>query len=253
MFYAKSPDRFESAASQGLFARCGGLEVWQVSDLKLSVALAETSRVTTADIASRDETVFIRAGTRSVTDQLASELCKLLEAPEDLADLFARVLMAQTADDADDFLRIRRIGQLPADLVEGVSGRGGSLPVDQALGDEVVADDTGKEAGDTPSHSATENVVPDADSKHLAESAKGRVSEPTGADSRTPLVSGQSDQRATSGESGSHVPPATPTPESSGSSISTTQIPSGTQQASAEGGRKPSTGDGVTKADKQSA
>ncbi len=253
VLYAKSHDRFESAASQGLFARCGGLEVRQVSDLNLSVELAETSRVTTADIASSDETVFIRAGTRSVTDQLASELCKLLEAPAELADMFARVLMAETADDADDFLRIRRIGQLPADLVEVVAGRGNSLPTEQALGDGVAADDPSKEAGETPAHAATDDVVPDAGSKHLAEPSKGRVSGPAGADSRTPMVSGHSDQRATSGESGTHVPPATPTSESSGRSISTTQIPSATQQASTEGATKQSTGDGVTKDEKQSA
>lgn len=238
VLYAKSHDCFESAVSQGLFGRCGGLEVRQVSDLKLSVALAHTTRVTAADIASSDEAVFIRAGIRSVTDQLASELCKLLDAPTELADMFARVLMADTADDADDFLRIRRIGQLPADLFDAVSGRVGSNPQEGESDEEVVADDTEKEEGEVRPHSVSDSGVPRAPEKKVADTADdGRVSGPVGDGPRTPVVSGEGEQTANVGKSGGRVPPATLSPESGGSIISGSPLQGAFQQPAAGGTR----------------
>ena len=117
VLYAKSHDLFDSALEQGLFRRLRDLEVIEVPELKLSVTLAQTSRTTTADIAQSDGNIFIKAGARSIKDLLAAELVKLLAAPLDLADTFARVLMEHDADGIEDFLRVRRIGQLPEDLL----------------------------------------------------------------------------------------------------------------------------------------
>ena len=137
VIYAKSHERFESAAAQGLFRQLRDLEVMEVPDLKLSVTLAQASRTTTADISSNLSRIIIKAGARSIKDQLAAELCKLLEAPPDLADTFARVLMEEDADGAEDFLRVRRIGQLPSDLLEMLT-EGGTRrqPEQDPSGDE---------------------------------------------------------------------------------------------------------------------
>ena len=137
VIYAKSHERFESAAERGLFRQLRELEVIEVAELNLSVTLAETSRATTADIASSAGRILIKAGARSIKDQLATELCKLLEVPPDLADTFARVLMEDDAAGAEDFLRVRRIGQLPADLLEMLTeGSAQHLLDGQPSGDE---------------------------------------------------------------------------------------------------------------------
>lgn len=127
MLYAKSHESFESAVEQGLFLRLRELEVIEVPELKLSVRLGQTSRNTTADIAQDAGRVLIKTGTRSVNDQLATELCKFLGTSEDRADTFARVLMAEDADSAEDFLKVRSIGLLPLDLQEALDGGVGPL------------------------------------------------------------------------------------------------------------------------------
>lgn len=140
VLYAKSHDHFEGAAEQGLFRRLRDLEVIEVPELKLSVTLAQTSRTTTADIARSEGNIFIKAGVRSIKDQLAAELCKLLEAPLDLADTFARVLMEEDADGTEDFLRVRRIGPLPADLLEMLTQGGAQQPPEgESSGDDDAA------------------------------------------------------------------------------------------------------------------
>jgi hypothetical protein len=122
VLYAKSHERFESAIEQGLFIRLRELEIIGVSELKLSVRLGQASRTTTADIAQEAGKVLVRAGARSIKDQLAAELCKLLRAPEELVDTFARILIAEDADSAEDFLKVRHIGPLPLDLREAFDG-----------------------------------------------------------------------------------------------------------------------------------
>lgn len=74
LLYAKSHASFENALEQGLFLRLRELEVIEVPELKLSVSLGETSRITTANIARDMDRIFVKAGTRSVIDQLATEL-----------------------------------------------------------------------------------------------------------------------------------------------------------------------------------
>jgi len=139
VLYAKSHDRFEGALERGLFRRLRDLEVIEVPHLKLSVTLAQTCRTTTADIAPSEGRILIRTGARSIKDQLAAELCKLLDAPLDLADTFTRVLMEQDEDGAEDFLRVRRVGQLPADLLERLIDGGAQDPPPAGSADAEVA------------------------------------------------------------------------------------------------------------------
>lgn len=139
VLYAKSHDRFESAVERGLFRRLRDLEVIEVPHLKLSVTLAQTCRTTNADVAPSEGSIFIRTGARSIKDQLATELCKLLDAPLELADTFTRVLMEQDEDGAEDFLRVRRVGQLPADLLERLIDGGAQSPPPEGSADDQVA------------------------------------------------------------------------------------------------------------------
>jgi hypothetical protein len=130
VLYARSHNSFEAAVEQGLFIRLRELEVIEVPELMLSVSLGQASHTTTADIAQHEGMILIRAGARSIKDQLAAELCKFLGAPEELADTFARVLLADDADSAEDFLRVRRFGPLPPDLQQAIDDVAGPLFAD---------------------------------------------------------------------------------------------------------------------------
>lgn len=181
VLYAKSHERFENAAEQGLFRRLRDVEVIEVPELKLSISLAQASRTTTADIAPSEGKIFIKAGARSIKDQLAAELCKLLEAPLDLADTVARVLMEEDANGTEDFLRVRRIGPLPADLLEILSEGGARhSPEVESSGD---ADATNSEHEDGTSQLPPADVgPPDMRSSPELEGGRGTSSEsPVGA------------------------------------------------------------------------
>lgn len=152
VLYSRSHESFQNALEGGLFLRLRELEVMEVPDIKLSVSLGRTSRNTTADIAQETGRILIKKGTRSVNDQLASELCKFLGTSEELADTFARVLMAEDTESAEDFLRVRRIGPLPSDLLEALEGEAGSLLVGEehdVLQDSEVEETTAEHDGDS--------------------------------------------------------------------------------------------------------
>ncbi len=146
VLYTKSHERFENAIEQGLFRAIRDLEVVEVSELRLGITLAEITKTKVADIAHSEGKILIRAKARSIRDQLAMELCKLLEAPAEIADTFARVLVEENSDDVEDFLRVRRIGQLPVDLMQALVGgddqltfqdqSGGSGEDDQSRSDD---------------------------------------------------------------------------------------------------------------------
>lgn len=122
VLYSKSHERFENAIQRGMFRTLRHLEVVEVSELRLAITLASITRTTIADLAHSEGKILIRATARSIRDQLAMEVCKLLEAPVEIADTFARVLVEEDSEDIEDFLRVRRIGQLPADLIEALVG-----------------------------------------------------------------------------------------------------------------------------------
>jgi hypothetical protein len=115
-FYAKSHAKFESALEQGLFQRLREMEIVEVPDLQLEVTVANVSRRATWDIATTGNRILVKRGARSVKDLLAVEICKLLGAPEELADTISRLLLAEDAEAAEDFLRVRRISALPPDV-----------------------------------------------------------------------------------------------------------------------------------------
>ncbi|MCI0723785.1 MAG: DUF3883 domain-containing protein [Acidobacteria bacterium] len=131
-FYAKSHVKFESALKQGLFQRLREMEIVEVPDLQLEVTVANVSRRATWDIASTGNRILVKRGARSVKDQLAIEICKLLGAPEELADTISRLLLAEDAEAAEDFLRVRRISALPPDMEKALWGGEGEPSIEPA-------------------------------------------------------------------------------------------------------------------------
>ena len=125
VLYAKRPQAFEQALNDGRFASLRAFEVAEVPQVDMVVSIGDYSRDTTADIALSDERVLYRAGARSVKDMLAAELSKFLDVSTDLADTFARILMESDAESIEDFLRVRNIGALPADLLEALDSSAG--------------------------------------------------------------------------------------------------------------------------------
>lgn len=122
VLYAKRPDTFEDALASGLFTRLRGFEVFGVPQVNLLVSLGDYSRETTADIALSGNRAIYRIGSKSLKDRLAAELCKFMGVSVDLADTFARILMESDSVNVDDFLNVRNIGELPADLLDALDG-----------------------------------------------------------------------------------------------------------------------------------
>lgn len=131
-FYAKSHVRFESALEQGLFQRLRELEIVEVPELQLEVSVANVSRTASWDIASTGNKVLVKRGAKSVKDQLAIELCKILGAPEELADTISRLLLAEDTEAAEDFLKVRRISALPPDVEKALWGGEGEPSMEPA-------------------------------------------------------------------------------------------------------------------------
>lgn len=122
VLYAKRPDAFEHALTSGQFILLQSFEVVGVAQVDLLVSLGDYSRETTADIALSGNRVIYRIGAKSMKDRLAAEMCKFFGVSVDLADTFARILMEIDVDNIDDFLNVRNIGELPADLRDSVDG-----------------------------------------------------------------------------------------------------------------------------------
>jgi hypothetical protein len=135
ILYVKRPDAFEQALADGRFASLREFNVAEVPQVEMAVSLGDYSRETATDIALSEDRVLYRSGARSVKDMLAAELSRFLGVSSDLADTFARVLMESDADSIEDFLRVRSIGALPADLLEALDRSAGpTADVDEADG-----------------------------------------------------------------------------------------------------------------------
>lgn len=167
ILYSKRPEEFDSALKGGKFASLRRFEVAEVPQVDLVVSLGEYSRETTADMALSGERVLYRTGARSVKDMLAAELSKFLGVSADLADAFARVLMESDADSIEDFLEVRGIGPLPADLLEALDTSDVADGIDETSGstlDEVTGngeDDAPEEKGGPAEAAAVRSGTPD--------------------------------------------------------------------------------------------
>jgi hypothetical protein len=140
VLYAKSHDNFEHVLQLGLFGKLQQVEVVEVPQVNLAVSLGDSVRETQADMAMGGGRIFYRSGAKSLKDRLAVELCKFLCAPEELTDIFARVLIEEDVNSIEDFLIVRNIGALPIDLQAALENAAGRLETDYES-DDLSAND----------------------------------------------------------------------------------------------------------------
>lgn len=151
ILYSRIPSAFEGAMETGKLTALWELQVMEVPVVNLQVELGEFQRQATTDAAMADGQIYYRANVRSLKDRIAAELSKHLAGTNDLADTFARVLMEAEDEGIEEFLRVRSIGQLPADLsrriqqrhlptMEGDDGSEGEQRQGASSADEQAAD-----------------------------------------------------------------------------------------------------------------
>ena len=133
--YCKNPQRFESSLDQGLFERLRNFEIVEVPVLRLEVAVASVSRMAIWDITTIGNRILIKRGAKSIKDQLAIEICKFLGGPDEFVDIISRLLLAEDAEAAEEFLKVRLISPLPLDVEKALWGeesepQAGSTPDD---------------------------------------------------------------------------------------------------------------------------
>jgi hypothetical protein len=131
--YAKRPEEFEVALSEGRFAQLREFEVAEVPQVEMVVSLLAFSSETTADVALSARRLLYRTGARSVKDMMAVEISKFLATTTDLADTFARILLENDPDSIEDFFKVRSVGVLPPDLLSALEGSTGPT-IDDAEG-----------------------------------------------------------------------------------------------------------------------
>lgn len=111
--YGQSHERFETAIKEKLFEALHGLEVVIVQDLALDVMLGVSVRRTIGPVARRGAELLLHAQAPSHLDQVALEVRKLLRLPVVFTDIISRVLISPTVQDAEAYLRLRNVSELP--------------------------------------------------------------------------------------------------------------------------------------------
>ncbi len=191
VLYSKNSLAFDEALKAGHFGTIKHINVCKVKGLSLLVTLGPSFRTVESQIAYEQGTIFYRIGCVSIRDRLSAELCKILGAPNDMVDTFARILSEESHSSVEEFLDIRAISQLPSDLFSMVSGRKETAAPENTGSEQTAA--VFDEQQDTE---GTGNSI---------ESRAVRTSPPT-----TPVTESQAGQRATSEDLNAARPKDTP-------------------------------------------
>ncbi|MNX87604.1 hypothetical protein D3C86_1195360 [compost metagenome] len=150
ILYATHPDVFDRALKNGAMRLIRSLSIHAPPVVRLQVTLGDRVRETTAEAVIAHGRFVYRAGASSVKDRLAVELGKALGAPPESADAFARVLLEDEPQSIEDFLSVRGIGPLPADLLVAVNA-GDDVGNESAVEDgDLLADSGSDSETDTP-------------------------------------------------------------------------------------------------------
>lgn len=113
--YSQSHERFETAIKEGLFQQLQQLEVQVVPSLQLKVSLNGVTRVTSGDAAPKDHQLLLHADAPSRVDHLAMEIRRILRLPQGQVAVLSVLLRSGSMKDADDYLLVSRVSQLPAE------------------------------------------------------------------------------------------------------------------------------------------
>ena len=132
ILYARIPAAFEDAMETGKLTALWELQVMEVPFVNLQVELGDIQRWSNTDAAMANGKIYYRTNVRSLKDRVAGELSRHLAGTNDLADTFARILMEPDDDGVEEFLRVRSIAQLPADLLRLIQLR--QLPTTEGNG-----------------------------------------------------------------------------------------------------------------------
>lgn len=112
--YHRGADTFEDAYLEGRFAQLRQIEIVEAAEIELEVTLGEHRRRMQTDIALSGARVIVKTDTSSLKDRVAIQICKLIKAPPDVADIISRLLMENDLQSVEDYLRVKNIGLLPA-------------------------------------------------------------------------------------------------------------------------------------------
>lgn len=119
--YHRNHEKFEDAVRNNRFDELRLIEVLEVPELVLDVTLGMESRRTTDVVANRGLQILLQSDAPSPVDHIAEEVRKLLDLKPENSDIISRLLMAESAKAAEDFLlRIRKIEMLPPDVAKTI-------------------------------------------------------------------------------------------------------------------------------------
>ena len=121
--YSQSHERFETAVKDQLFEYLLALEIQVVPELELEVTLAGVTRTTSGDSAPRDRQLLLRADAPSHIDHVAMEVGRILRLPQSQVATISVLLRSMNMKDAEDYLRVTHVSQLPSeeqDLLDGL-------------------------------------------------------------------------------------------------------------------------------------
>lgn len=163
--YGQSHERFEIALKEKLFDALRELEVVVAADLALEVSLGNVTRQTTGDIARKGNQLLLRADAPSHVDHVAIEIRKLLRLPQALFDTISRVLVSPTVKDAEDFLRVKNVSNLPPEEEQALLRGFASEPEEQASDreDEATQETSSGQTSDTPKTTGANRPVDSGD------------------------------------------------------------------------------------------
>jgi len=136
MVYSQSPELFEAAVKEGLFEQLRKLEIQRVHSLEVVVSLGSLSRTKAGDAAPKGNQLLLRADAPLPVYHLAKEVSRILRLPQAQEASLGNMLRSTNVREADDYLYLERISQLPAEaqaLLDGVE-------IDQF--DDAVAEET---------------------------------------------------------------------------------------------------------------
>lgn len=120
--YSQSHERFEMAVKDQLFEHLRALEVQVVPELELDVTLAGVKRTASGDAAPRERQLLLRADAPSHIDHVAMEVRRILRLPQSQVAPIGILLRSMSMKDAEDYLRVTHVSQLPSDEQELLDG-----------------------------------------------------------------------------------------------------------------------------------
>jgi hypothetical protein len=161
--YVKDHDRFEVALNAQRFSTLKLVDVCRVGSLSVKWTLGPASAICDTEVAAGERRMFVKADARSTLNRVAMELCRILGASDTLADVVALLLRESTAEDAEELLQLRGIGNLPSELANSLFKDGPSDTTEAAADNEP---DLGEDISQTPreeSEASAADEPPEAD------------------------------------------------------------------------------------------